>query len=488
MPIRQRRFPLILAIACLVSLGVYLIASLVTYRLGFPLDDAWIHQTYARNLVDTHQWVYIPGQVSAGSTAPLWTFILALSYLLHLGPYAWTYFLGAFCLWGLALIGEYGYRHLSGKWEHRFPWVGLMLVFEWHLVWSAGSGMETLAFSLLVLGVLVGLVARVQCWWLYGLLAGVSCWIRPDGLTLIGPIGLTVLLTIPTWWKRVKAFASILGSFVLAFLPYLWFNYSLAGSIWPNTFYAKQAEYAILQVTPFIIRYAGELQLSLVGVGAVLLPGVIIFVIRATRQKKWGALAGILWWVIYLGIYAWRLPVTYQHGRYIIPAMPLFFLWGISGYSMVKKELEGKKWVRVIGKAWGVSIVLLLIIFWGIGAITYGGDVAIIESEMVDTARWIETHTHPQDVIAAHDIGALGYYSRRPIIDLAGLITPEAIPFIRNEDQLAVYIRAKNASYLVVFPDWYPDLVHSLQPVYSTDAPFAKRQGYTNMTVYSLSR
>ena len=34
------------------------------------------------------------GHPSAGSTAPLWTFLLAIGFWLDLAPYIWTYLLG----------------------------------------------------------------------------------------------------------------------------------------------------------------------------------------------------------------------------------------------------------------------------------------------------------------------------------------------------------------------------------------------------------
>ncbi len=48
-PLNYRDILTLLGLSIL-SLGAYLFASHFYYRLGFPLDDSWIHQTYARNL------------------------------------------------------------------------------------------------------------------------------------------------------------------------------------------------------------------------------------------------------------------------------------------------------------------------------------------------------------------------------------------------------------------------------------------------------
>src|SRR5512137_419012 len=79
---------------------VALYAGLAASRTfaGFPLDDAWIHQTYARNWAETGQLAYVVGLPSAGSTAPLWTLWLSVAYRLQIDPYLWTMLLGALCL------------------------------------------------------------------------------------------------------------------------------------------------------------------------------------------------------------------------------------------------------------------------------------------------------------------------------------------------------------------------------------------------------
>jgi hypothetical protein len=114
----------------------------------------------------------------------------------------------------------------------------------------------------------------------------------------------------------------------------------------------------------------------------------------------------------------------------------------------------------------------------------YAEDVAIIESEMVTTAIWINENIAADALIAAHDIGALGYFAERNIIDLAGLISPDVIPFIRDEDRLAIYLDSENVEYLMTFPDWYPSLADQSTLIYKTQGNFSPILGGENMTVY----
>jgi hypothetical protein len=131
-----------------------------------------------------------------------------------------------------------------------------------------------------------------------------------------------------------------------------------------------------------------------------------------------------------------------------------------------------------------LATLALALAFAGLGARAYRRDVQIIETEMVATARWIQANTEPDSRIAAHDIGAVGYYAGRPLLDLAGLVSPEVIPFIRDESRLAEWLDAAGADYLVTFPGWYPGLVSGRQPVFVSGGPYSPPMGGENMAVY----
>jgi hypothetical protein len=507
MPVPRFRyaFPVFCCIA-VVSVLLYLGFSYAGGFLGFPLDDAWIHQTYARNLARRGEFAFVPGQPSAGSTSPLWSGLLALGYVLKIDYRLWTYTLGAALL---GLNAWLAYRLVLQRWPSHSTaaWLaGIFIALEWHMVWAAASGMETLLFAALALAAFVIPTSRAA--WL-GIAMGMSVLARPDGLTLLPfvmarlwlqrPFGPGVMAASPShgWRALTRALVCGLG-FGVIFGLYLAFNYRLSGSIWPNTFYAKQAEYAVLRQLPVwaraIVRCGpsgacepGLALLPFVGPQALLVPGLGVAVWQSITARRWEALAALGWVVAFVAAYVLRLPVTYQHGRYLMPVIPVLIAVGAGGTAQWLRLNAPRVAPRVIGRTWLGATGLVLIIFWaGIGARAYAGDVQFIETEMVATARWVNQNTSSDDLIAAHDIGALGYFGGRRLLDMAGLVSPEVIPFIRDQGQLRDWLTRAGADYLVTFPDWYPALTAPLAEaeVFRTHASYSPQIGGSNMAVY----
>ena len=345
------------------------------------------------------------------------------------------------------------------------------------------SGMETLLHGLIVTTVLILLITNTPRYLTLGLLTGLAVWVRPDGLTLLGPVLMTILLTRQETSSRLDAISRYLIGFGSLFVPYLLFNLGIGDTPLPNTFYAKQAEYASWQRIPIFTRL-GQMALQLlVGPGLVLIPGVIGWVVISIRKKMWGSLAVFIWCAGYMVIYISRLPV-YQHGRYIIPAMPIFFLFGLLAFAEFDKGNLSSGYHWVWQTIWRASIFILSLAFVFLGAQSYAKDVEVIESEMVVTAKWVAANLPPDVLIAAHDIGALGYFDHHELIDLAGLVSPDVIPFIRDEPQLEKYLNHRGADYLIAFPEFYPFLTRGAKTVFVTNSAITQAFGQKNMVVY----
>jgi len=481
--LHKKLLALLASVSALSLLG-FIYTSVNYFRLGFPLDDAWIHQTYARNLALSGEWAFQQGIPSAGSTSPLWSGILSIGYLLGSGPYIWTYFLGWLFLFAISSLG-FIYVHKIYQIEANFAlMVGLFLAIEWHMVWAAVSGMEILLFTTIIISTFLLLGKTPSRWFIVGMLIGLSIWCRPDGITLLGPAFLYPFLLPGNWRSRKYAIIKIGSGFLLLFLPYMAFNLDLSGSIWPNTLTAKQAEYLVERNVPYILRLFRQSSLPIIGPGVLLLPGFILFIYNSIRFKRWNDLLGVTWLLGFIALYAWKLPVTYQHGRYLIPIMPVFFIFSFVGIYSVLRVRSSIAWQRILQRVYVLSLGLVTISFWFVGAKAYARDVSIIESEMVDIAHWIVENTDQDSLIAAHDIGALGFFSERRLLDLAGLVSPEVIPFIRDEVRLKQYLDKNKVDLLITFPGWYPWLIKNGQLIYTTKGTFSPLLGGENMAIY----
>ncbi len=479
LPLFNQKYVWLLLIL-LLSQIIYLLMSLWRYRIGFPLDDAWIHQTYARNFAETGVWAFNPNVPSGGSTSPLWSFLLIPGHLFGGKIFlVYTFLLNWLLLFLSAVVFE-GIVNRVIKSQFKFPVFGLLFLLEWHFIWAANSGMETILFVFLIFLFFDQLMIK-QFGWEMGLILGGILWVRPDGLTLIGPLLFVLIFSR----KGIKTKGAVLGAafFLISIGLYLFVNLKISGSVFPNTFYAKQAEYAVLYERNFLIRFWDMIKTQFVGFGVLLIPGLIYQFLDKFKNKNWEWFGIFLWWIGYLGLYALRLPVVYQHGRYQIPALGIYLIISIPGCLALFNKMSSYL-LKLIRFSWIISGALVMAIFVFMGADAYATDVAIIETEMVNTALWINEFTEPDDVIAAHDIGALGFYGKREIIDLAGLISPAVIPYMQDEKEILGFLNEQQPDYLMTFETWYRILPADRTLVYTSDAQFSTQAGGDVMQVY----
>lgn len=477
---------------------------------GFPLDDSWIHQVYARNLAQTGQWAFVPGVPSQASTAPLYTLLLAVGYAVGVDFRLWTHMLGALSLAAAGMIGA----RLAARVSSSERWLtvvsGLALVLAWHLIWAAASGMETMLFSTLTL-------AMVALAWRelddrppdtreypllrgasFGVLAALAAMTRPEAVVLAALAGLLMVIVRPQRsWRTFAGWAWGAGlGFSVAVAPYLAQNLQLTGGLLPDTAAAKQAQNApIVAGFSLATRLWEMVKPLLAGGQLLLLPGVaacVLVILKQARRDRRAALLllPLLWAAALVVLYAARLPAPYQHGRYVIPALPGWIILGVVGTTWMLRWGRSSLPGRVLSRSLALAAALAFAYFVAAGAVAYQKDVRIIDEEMVTAARWVAAHVPPEERLAVHDIGALGYFAPRPILDLAGLVSPEIVPFINDADRLWSWLQSQDARYLMAFPDQIPgdDPTDTrLCPVFNTGGATAPAAGGANMVVYRLA-
>lgn len=492
--------------------GVFVAFYVMLAGSGFPLDDSWIHQTFGRNLAQHGEWSFIPGQPGAASTSPLYTVLLSVGYAVGV-PYAlWTHVLGVIALWVAAVLAARMAQRLLPDYRHVDWYAGLAMLTTWHLIWAAASGMETMLFSMLTL-LLIYVVwrswdrldgAQPQAMIIYGVATGIITALitmaRPEGILLGGLCGLAVLITVRK--KHLRGLLiyvpAALVAFVLAIAPYLILNLELTGGLLPDTASAKFEQHAILLSEPLLSRIGRLVTAILAGGQVLLVPGMFACALIVSRKGHTAPLYGLplLWAVALIVLYAVRLPASYQHGRYVIPALPGMVLAGTVGTVYLINRFNHQRRKNAVGRVFiraalisVVSVQLLFTLL--IGATAYARDVRIINEEMVESAHWIRDNLPPDELLAIHDIGAVGYFAPRPkLLDIAGLVSPEVIPIVTDADALWQLMQERDARYLMAFPDQIPgDSTDDprLCPVYVSDGTATIDAGGEHMAVYRLS-
>ena len=489
------------ALLALVTALVVVVYALVNHTLGFPLDDAWIHQDFARTLAQQGRFAYAPDRSGAGSTSPLWVLLLTPPQLLPDAPLwlvvVWGNLLGALALFGLAwatgALAELWLIDVDARWRSLGALAaGLAVIVEWHLTWAALSGMETIFFVFLCVLLLVGVgrAWRPAC---LGALAAILTTTRPEGLALAllvaGALALGLGAPAPSGVSRWWAVLRYLGVYALGLVPLLVLNEIAAGHLLPSTFYAKGAYYALgtselTRLAAYALGVLGFLFSSpLVVLG---LPGAVYALWLARRAGALGTLwLALAWAAALISVYAIHLPVVYQNGRYLMPVLPALLALGVVGWV----RLLSQGGYRLLPGALLALALALGVVSIARGAGIYAANIRYINDYQVATAFWLRDHTSPDALVATHDIGAIGYFSGRRVIDLGGLTQPEIVPLLGDQQALVAYLQREHVGYVVMFPDWFPQprlLLAAVQQgaVYRTHDPSIAAIGGADLVTY----
>jgi len=270
--------------------------------------------------------------------------------------------------------------------------------------------------------------------------------------------------------------------------PWVIFNLWVGGKPLPNTYYAKVGDYGMigavtnLDFTQLIktvcyypvvqcqelIRLAAENNLLL----ACAAPLGLATMLGARRKHGVEAMSLLVPLVLILfplirGIVAPFKGPLFQHGRYVAHLVPLLVVVGAIG---LRRALDLAPRLQQAPKTlflhrsivvWSLVFVLFAIGVSQYGRL-YGRNVAEIEDMHIDMARWVEANTPSESIIASHDVGALGYFSGRKIVDMVGLVTPTVLeylsPGLPADDGVLEYLRDVEPDFVIMMPTWYPGL------------------------------
>ena len=473
---------------------------------GLPLDDSWIYQSAARTLATEGEWALVPSHAAAAVTSPLYTLLLAIGYKLGINHFLWTHLLGASAL-GLQAILISRLARRAGTNFAASSWIaGLLSIATWQLVWAAASGMETALYCLLTTGLIyfawrmpngasgtsdfLGATA-------FGILAGLTMLTRPEGAVLGALAWLAMLVgrARMSFPRRLPQGGIALLACALVIAPSLAFNFQQTGALLPQTAIAKLAQFSPLTQLDLSTRIVNIALPVLAGGQILLLPGALVYLKRAVRERPWREAAlftlPVLWIAALALMYAALLPAGYQHGRYLIPALPSLVLISGIGIASALNNWSGRRFWRVFAKVWLLACLASSAIFvLFIAPSIFRRDVAIVNEEMVAASSWVAEHVPHLESVAAHDIGALTFFAQRMPIDISGLSDPDVLAVISDAEAIWDLMQDHDVEYLMAFPNQIPDYQRRreiLCPVYISDGEAALRAGGERMAVYRLA-
>jgi hypothetical protein len=417
-------------------------------------DDSYISLTYARNLAE-HGRLSFDGQTwSTGATSPLHVVLLAIPIKLGFSPFVASVGVGVLSHAALA-VGVY----LAAWSIFRSRLAGILaafaIAFTSYAALDAGNGLETSLFMALLAFTLASYFLGNSTAWraTTGALIALLVLTRPEGAFMLPAV------VIYRWLERtpdetleqyLRDAVLLAGPGTLAIGVLSLYSLVVSGSL-GGTASAKlrffQEDEQPLRVKIGIA--SGEL-------GAVVGPLITLFGLAAIAANRRETVLFALFWVPVLIAYVILFPGAFSHyfGRYQHPMFP--FIAVLAGGAAA--QLLFLAWRRDLVVKALVIAAMVVVIFPIFEQYRYWRTVYVQASletqrDLEAMARDLNRIVGPNETLATHDIGAVGFFADYQIIDTVGLVNESVTPFHENRT-FPLYFDGVRPDYLLTFPDW----------------------------------
>lgn len=435
------------------AVGLVVAVSTVMSVLNrhYTLDDALIYYRYIQNAIDGLGLVYNAGEYVNGLTSPLYTYLsLAVAFVLRDVSFSQMFL--AWLLLTAAAVTVVFLRPWDGSLSPGAAFAALGIV-SMRYFYSV-VGLETpLLLFLFALAIALFLRGRTGGWMAVSALLLLT---RGESLFLILVLvaaHLRMRRPLPAW--RLWIIPMVL------LLSHYGFNLAYFGSPFPATLMAKiqQGESGLWETG----RWGKHLIFLSVGyhfdryfAGNILLLACPVLlaaggILTARRELLTQIILAFL--VLYTAFYI-ALSIPNYHWYYAAYYFFLFILAGRCIDALVQNTL------RIPGalpRRAGTAGVILLSGGLLAGQMTFSAHALPLAGgygSYTEIALWISKHTPPGAKIATAEIGHIGWFSRRYIIDILGLVSPPNADLI-GQRRFDAWLQYYSPDYFLVHdPLW----------------------------------
>jgi hypothetical protein len=406
---------------------------------GYQLDDGLIYLRYIRNLFSGQGLVYNAGELFNGLTSPLYTFLLAVSTLVFRDPQVAAIILSATGLFAAACLGA---RLFSSS--------PLQAAFASSMVAGTGYfyytfGMETSLLLALVAGSL--LLARARSPWLFPV-AALAISTRNEAVFLAVPAGLYYLYGT----RRLPRAPYLIGAVAVFLAPYL-FNWAYYGALLPGTAAAKFGQgasgywgesLAFLQTGYLLNLVFSGSQYAFISMTLFCVAGIALLWRRAIARLSVAYLIG-------LGAFYLSVNMPNYHWYY---APFIFFLVLFSSFAICATIGSALSAIRM--RSGTAAVLSGALIISAVLSVPQMANVAGVghDERYAALGTWLDVNTAPGSSVALAEVGTVGWYSKRTVIDILGLVNDHNAAYIAHRDPYS-WLYWYQPDYLICHqPEW----------------------------------